>query len=282
MGKVLLLSDIQKQEVASLYLSGVTSPAIAKQMGISTSFVLLVLQEQGVSRRQGSEAHRRHILDETVFDTITEASAYWVGFLMADGCIYRKEIRLVLSERDLDHLRAFRSFLGSSHTIAAHFRETKSHEILGRTVTIRPSHQLCINSAKLVESLARFGVVPRKSSIARVSHLEDNPHFWRGVVDGDGTLGIYRKITRKTGRKEYEYRKPTIRVVGSSDLMGQFLDFVRGRSPGCKATVRPQPGNYTSAQLFGRFAVDIAVAIYGDCKVALPRKLSIAREIIAL
>jgi hypothetical protein len=32
---------------------------------------------------------RIYTLNEKAFDQLTDEAAYWVGFLLADGCIYR-------------------------------------------------------------------------------------------------------------------------------------------------------------------------------------------------
>jgi hypothetical protein len=41
------------------------------------------------------------------FSTVTPESAYWVGFIMADGCIHKANVRISLAERDGDHLKKF-------------------------------------------------------------------------------------------------------------------------------------------------------------------------------
>ena len=107
---------------------------------------------------------RRHSLNEGAFDTITEASAYWCGFLMADGNIgVRKNrptsqptVTLHISEVDREHLLAFRLFLGSSHAVTT----TKPS---GRKPGEKPCVVLSVGSRRLVAALAAFGIVPNKT-----------------------------------------------------------------------------------------------------------------------
>ena len=60
-------------------------------------------------------------LNESSFDVLTEQSAYWIGFLIADGNIcYKKGIPIIalhLKDIDLPHLHKFREFVGSSHKV---------------------------------------------------------------------------------------------------------------------------------------------------------------------
>jgi transposase-like protein len=116
-------SEAEKAEIIKLYSEGYSAPQIAKKLQTKHRFILTVLEKQGIPRRiDGTRkgGRRTHTLDESVFDTITEESAYWIGFLMADGCIGSKKpvVSLCLADEDRHHVERFRSFLKSSHKIS--------------------------------------------------------------------------------------------------------------------------------------------------------------------
>ena len=60
-------------------------------------------------------------IDHEVFAEPNAQAWYWVGFLGADGCVSDTGmIYLRLAERDLDHIKAFRSFVcGERHRLLA-------------------------------------------------------------------------------------------------------------------------------------------------------------------
>lgn len=192
-------------------------------------------------------------LDEAAFDRVTEASAYWAGFLMADGCIWidprRKvspRVQLVLAAQDADHVRAFQAFMRSTHAV-----RVRSNRVV-----------YAFASNRVVAALARLGVLPRKTFSAEARDgMERDRHFWRGVIDGDGHVGWH------TG---HGHRYPRIRLVGALPLLTQFVAFVRSLEP-TDAEPRPQ-GKIWSVDLVGRPAYRVAAALYSDCRVALYRK----------
>lgn len=133
--------------------------------------------------------------DETVFDNIdNEESAYWLGFLYADGNISsvgnRLEVRL--SIKDLSHLEKFRKFL------------KLSTEIRTGICNGNGFCHLSVRNKHLWNTLNNLGCYPQKSLILKFPKLsifkgnvqELVLHFIRGYVDGDGCLTIYK---RKTG-----------------------------------------------------------------------------------
>jgi hypothetical protein len=112
----------------------------------------------------------------------TEAAAYWLGFLAADGNVSNGRIRLGLASRDADHLRAFCQWLATDRPI---YSGVNNHG--------RPVSTCEISSARLVAALGRYGIVPRKTYVTK--HLPSVPpaltrHLIRGYFDADGYFSV--------------------------------------------------------------------------------------------
>jgi hypothetical protein len=176
------------------------------------------------------------------------------------------EIALSLSEKDAAHVDAFRSFMGSNHAIVRVHR----HEYDG--YVSRAAARFAFKSARVCEDLARLGVCPRKTFNAACSpELEDNADFWRGVIDGDGTIDLPRRLPRTNGA--------VVRLVGSRELLSQFAAFVRSISPAWRGTVRPHKSIWCVV-VTGMATLPVLASLYGTEAIALPRKRDRAVNIL--
>jgi hypothetical protein len=115
---------------------------------------------------------RRYPVNDEAFSTWSEFSAYWLGFLAADGCIKDDgEIVLYLSAKDTSHLILFRNALIPDSPIYTQRRKS------GQAVSVR------FRSAPIYDFLISLGITPRKSSVlAFPIALPDTmfAHFMRG------------------------------------------------------------------------------------------------------
>lgn len=262
------LAPTQREEVCQRYIAGKGSPELGREFGVSAQAVCALLQRRGIKRRSQHEVQMKCSLNENAFSPPSEASAYWVGFLMADGTVIQRslnsfEIAIVLSARDVGHLQAFRCFLGSSHKIVS-----AGHGSYGGS---NPSVRFAVRSVKLAEALSRFGVTPRKTFTAHVVGLENNRHFWRGVVDGDGSIGVISRGLNK-GR-------PRFGLTGAQPLLEQFKVFLRSEMPNCGASVHPSKNSYCLSTC-GKYAKGIITLLYQSCTIALERKMATAQHIM--
>lgn len=255
----------RKDDMRNRYLAGESAVKIARHFGLHLTTVLDHLKRMGVAMRPRGDGRGLHRINEYAFDIVTPESAYWVGMLMADGCVVRygnrATIELGLSEIDADHVAAFRNFLGGTQKIHRHPGNGKS----------KPHVHYGVRSSKLADALARFGVLPRKSKTAKVIGLEWNRDFWRGVVDGDGYV---RWQSSRQGRM------PNIGLAGSKDLVIQFQAFCLTLCPHCEAQVGQMHSIWTW-RTAGSCALTIIKALYDNCSIALKRKQIIANAIIA-
>lgn len=164
-----------------------SAPDIAKAIGKSRPSVCLYLKHAGVQTRR--RRHREVALDEGFFDRIdTHAKAYWLGFLLADGCVaeHRRTVILQLAARDRGHLEAMLSDMQCSASVKTSWKsdgksKEKKHEAASVT--------LC--SAHMCRVLVEMGWREFKKS-GNVRILESvpkdlRPSLLRGLFDGDGS-----------------------------------------------------------------------------------------------
>lgn len=174
--------DKEKEEkVVNLYQSGKTCKEISKILDISDPTVLSILNKQNVYIR----GPKKYLVNHNYFDIIdSEDKAYFLGLIVADGCIFNNSISIGLQERDGYILEKFRESIDYTGVIWK-VKGVGKHQ---------NKNAINVYSKKLVESLSKYGVVPRKTF---TSFLPDIPrhlhsHFIRGVFDGDGCISIVK------------------------------------------------------------------------------------------
>ncbi len=250
MGKIL-----NYEHAISSYLSGMSLSESANLHKVDRHTLKTKLNRNGVSIRP-PQSYWTYNLNHSAFDTITEESAYWIGFLMADGCIHNPEnetpeIRLDLSSKDVLHIEQLKRFVSAEHPIRTRSVKLKS----GNTATYS---LLVFRSQQIADRLATFGVVPDKTSRETVMILENNRHFWRGVVDGDGCLTFANKY-------------PSFQLVGSFNLMNQFCTHIKIET-GIVTEPRNFNRNVWTVSLYCKKAFQVTEHLYTLAPIALERK----------
>lgn len=187
------------QEIIGKYEEGKSARQLGFEYGVADVTITSLLKKRDIFIRNRSNAKRTNQIKEDVFDTITEESAYWIGFILADGNVYHpkkrsKQLNIGLSEKDWEHLEKFKKFIGSNKKLYYN----------------KGAVFISFYSNRIVEKLAEYGIVPRKSEIAKVPEsLKNNRHFWRGMIDGDGWVG-----------------KRMLGICGTFSVVSSFKDFI--------------------------------------------------------
>lgn len=249
---------------------------VARALGRSVPWLSQLFSLYGFASRLPSHRtpwaaapRRRYRVDEKRFRRIeSEADAYWLGFLAADGYPTRDGVRLQLSVRDQAHVVAFARFMGTDAPV----RLVKSNGF--------PHVRLDVYSMRVRESLQALGLYARRSETnAPVplvpTHLEH--HFWRGVFDGDGTIVRDKRVKDLLSRW-------ALGVCGSSavvDAFGEYAARVIGDGRKRKDTRNGDNPKNRKLLLNGPAALLVMRAIYADATLSLTRKRKRAEPIIA-
>lgn len=251
-----ILSKEQKDSIVSEYDSGSSLTILAARYGVGPLSIRSILVSRNYQRRPVRRP-RKYWLNENAFDVITENSSYWIGFLIADGSVSDKNIlSICLAEKDRSHAQKFCDFLGTNRPICTSNR--------GECIA-------SVSSKKICDSIMRYGAVPRKTDHATVNILENDRHFWRGCMDGDGTLGIYQFSDAKRP-------VPSVGICGSKEICNQFCDFVNNRL-GFRPIAHQRGDHHYQVSITHYRAVLIATLIYSGCSEYLDRKWKIAKDI---
>jgi hypothetical protein len=162
-------------------------------------------------------------INESIFEVIdTEAKAYWLGFLFADGCIYENEkrFRMNLAIKDLSHMEKFAKFMNFTGEI----REYKGTGFNGKDCEDINTCSIQFRNSKIWDDLNSKGCTPNKSLTLKfpdksIFKSEDLiRHFIRGYVDGDGYLITFK--SRNTFKQQ-------IGMVGTESFLNEVDNYIK-------------------------------------------------------
>lgn len=210
-------------------------------------------------------------------DNLTPEAAYWIGMLMADGCVSigrsaagRGQLSLKLTDREV--VSAFAAFLGIPGGYTTRQPKVARHQ---RVYRFRRTGDL--------DLFAMNGLVPRKTGIEYVpDHLAGDLNFWRGVWDGDGCL-------TRTAVRSYGDAPKTL-LVGSLEICERWVALcARHDIYSSTPTNKDRNGtgmDCTRTDSTTQNAIEVANLLYSDVSrmdsYAMPRKLMIAYEWLRL
>jgi hypothetical protein len=181
-------------DIVDNYISGATMKDLEAVYGISATTINRILYYHNVNTT--NRAYRTYKLNETVFEEIdNEESAYWLGFLYADGYIRNdlSAVELSLTKRDEDHIIRFKKFLGTNSPI-----KDKKVTLSGKEYT---ASKITVCSKKLSSDLTSLGCFNNKSTTLSFPNFISKKylhHFMRGYFDGDGSFQVYQSSQNHT------------------------------------------------------------------------------------
>lgn len=179
----------------------------------------------------------------------------------------------VFQVKDKNHIERFRSYIKANHPI----RESKQKERrIGRKDCDKA--QIALYSSYLLEDLARFNIVPRKTKIYTfpewlVQHSLVN-HFMRGYFDGDGCWNLSLANSRKTPQLRFI-------VLGTPKFLETYRSILEKK---CDLAQRTEaidlvPGIGRLAYGGNGIASKIRDFLYKDATVFLQRKFDLADSV---
>lgn len=260
-----IMTDIGTQ-IQVLYQSGYTQKQVASIVGCSLTTVRRRMGQLGIVGR--SNGSRKYQLREDVFDEIdTETKAYWLGFLLADGCIAksagtRRAVRVFLKRSDAGHLRKLAKFFNYRGKL---YSDERDHPRVG----------IVFNSANICQPLLDRGWLEykRHGNTRIVESIPDYlfNHFFRGYFDGDGCISYHKRNLRNN--KDWQ-----VTIVCKHRAPLEL--FAERLAPIWRSIKQPHPRNsvYTLVYNGNNKLLNLIEWMYKDATVYLDRKMFRRRE----
>lgn len=187
------------EKIINDYLSGMTQKETGKENSIGRDAVGNILRKFEIPVRSYTgerDSNRKWYWDFDFFKRRDPIVAYWVGFIMADGCISASgksssTLNITIKVEDREHLESFCDEIALDTRAIYEFISG-----VGNTKVVCIS----INRPNLMSDLSPWGVIPRKSYNFQEPEVSDKllSHYLRGWADGDGHIYRYGSDVRFT------------------------------------------------------------------------------------
>lgn len=207
----------------------------------------------------------RYYVDHEAFSQWNEQSAYFLGFILADGHLCYagdKYIQICVSERDKDILEKFICYTKYEGHILKGQPEKHNINISGQYISnVSSTLRVNISNARIVQDIIKKGVpAGNKTYTATFPYVPPKymKDFIRGIIDGDGWITVSKNGYVSIG------------VVGTQSV----VEGVRNNyNMDCSSNkVRQKGEHYWDCIINGYKAMAILDWLYGNATVFLNRK----------
>jgi len=258
------LTKEQKDMMVEAYMAGKTLKEAAALVGCCLVSCWAELKKRGIETR-GRGAIRNFEIDDKFFDVIdTEAKAYWLGFISADGNVHDNTLRIALKIEDKTHLKKFVDLITPGHHIVDYCHKDNEDQKYCRVT---------IASKGLATGLLKLGVTERKSFTIKPCEFvpdEFKAAYWRGLVDGDGCI---------TYNKHPRHKMWCVKLCGSKWICDGFRNWV-AEFVESGASVLPAKRVFRISYDSTRLTKKIVSRLYTNATVYLDRKYEKAMSIL--
>lgn len=269
-------SDEEEAVLVEMWRDGDSIENISERLGRGVEGVRFRKARLGFDRRG-----RKHPpANVAFFREWSEKSAYVYGLLVTDGCVHERPwttppTRKVEISQSGDSAILYQIQSDTGGAVYGPYRRSNAAK--------RNAYKLCLVGKKVVEAVKAFGILPRKTFTAQIPPVPSMfwPHFFRGVVDGDGSLSLggatrERRLAGKVGLcltigsacKKFR--------DGLADAVSYFTDIAGSRIECRKRDRRPE---YRLAFSWGS-ALIVAEWMYREKEKSfwLPRKFRVFEQ----
>lgn len=252
----------EEDKILKKYFAEITKDELSKLLPKRTWKAIMAQGERLGLRRK--RAKPKLMVDENYFKKWSPNMAYILGFILADGCIirgtykgYSDSLKFGVQLSDIDILEKIKKELKAEHKLS---------------ITKNAVH-FCITSQELVNSLKKLGVTYHKSLNENIpmvpkQYIRD---FIRGIVDGDGSIGIDDK------------GKPSVGVSGGKTVLTFIRDYffktMQLYSKVGQRSYSEQQQNFLyEIRYRSNTALKIISYLYNNACLYLDRKYTLARR----
>ena len=251
-------TDEEEVCIVQTYEAGHSAKAIGRAYNLpGKDAVIGALRRANTRIRPNTEANRLYTINHEAFDVVAPESAYWWGFIYADGSVCRhKSLTVGLRHTDVDHVIALNEFLQSDAPVKIRDRWLKPHK----------GAYLHVTSQHMGARLEELGVLAHRPSVDLV--IKNLPqkftsHWLRGYFDGDGSVDYHKN------------KQPRIRFCGRLELVSWIRKTLAdecARNPKLKF-YKHATGLYYIGYSGTRSVAVIMEYMYRDATIFLERKL---------
>jgi intein/homing endonuclease len=182
-------NDIEKRFVSE-YIDGNSSQTIANKYGFKTRKTVLDVLEKNMIKRRPPK--KQTYYREDFFEKMdSPEKAYILGLIMTDGYIIKdySGFGIQLTKSDGYLLKKIALIIGARQGVSQIVCNAKRKS----TPNTKDMVRLSVHNRRLAEDLKKLGVTRNKSKTLRYAGSVPKKylsHFFRGLIDGDGTIGV--------------------------------------------------------------------------------------------